>query len=152
LIQQFKSWILGYYAYIDRIIKLDYKDSQNESLSINGIFWKQDRSEHLDPHEAYRKHIEFWQKLIEGKNSQKVWQYQNLSRDAIERIKVTELIYKEYAKSDTRFTDLAEVGIRLEIFIENLLVSNGGLLDFPRQWNEFNPLTTDELTYSITRS
>ena len=153
LIQQFKSWILGYYAYIDRIIKLDYKDSQNdESLSINGIFWKQDRSEHLDPHEAYRKHIEFWQKLIEGKNSQKVWQYQNLSRDAIERIKVTELIYKEYAKSDTRFTDLAEVGIRLEIFIENLLVSNGGLFDFPRQWNGFNPLTKDELTYSITRS
>lgn len=40
-------------------------------------FWKQDRSEHLDPHEAYRQHIEFWQKLIEGKNPQKIWQYQN---------------------------------------------------------------------------
>ncbi len=152
LIQQFKSWILGYFVYIDRIVKLDYKDSKNESLPINGTFGKQDRSEPFDPHEAYRKHIEFWQKLIEGNNPQKVWQYQNLDQDAIERIKVTELVYKEYAKSDTRFTDLAEVGIRLEIFIENLLVSNGGLFDFPRQWNGFNPLTKDELTYSITRS
>lgn len=48
-------------------------------------------------------------------------------------------------KSDTRFTDLAEVGLRPGNFIENLLVSNGGPFDFPRQWNEFNPLTTDEI-------
>ncbi|WPE82285.1 hypothetical protein SB581_04700 [Acinetobacter baumannii] len=152
LIQQFKTWILGYFVYIDRIIKLDYKDSKNESLPINGIFWKQDRSRQLDSNEAYSKHIEFWQKLIEGKNPQKIWQYQNLAKDAIERIKVTELVYKEVEKSDTKFADLAEVGIRLEIFIENLLVSNGGLFDFPRQWDELNPLTKDELTYSITRS
>lgn len=151
-IQNFKSWILGYYAYIDRIIKLDYKDSQNESLPINYIFLKQDRSVPIDSQEAYRKHIKFWQNLIEGKNPQKIWQCQNLSRDAIERITVTELVYKEYAKSDTRFADLAEVGVRLEIFIENLLASNGGLFDFPRQFNDFNSLTTDELTYSITRS
>lgn len=151
-IQNFKNWILGYYAYIDRIIKLEYKDSQNESLPINYIFWKQDRSVPIDPQEAYRKHIKFWQNLIEGKNPQKIWQCQNLSRDAIERITVTELVYKEYAKLDTRFADLAEVGVRLEIFIENLLASRGGLFDFPRQFDKFNPLTTDELTYSITRS
>lgn len=151
-IQNFKYWILGYYAYIDRIIKLEYKDSQNESLPINYIFWKQDRSVPIDPQEAYRKHIKFWQNLIEGKNPQKIWQCQNLSRDAIERITVTELVYKEYAKLDTRFADLAEVGVRLEIFIENLLASRGGLFDFPRQFDKFNPLTTDELTYSITRS
>jgi|GEM_PF-4868699 len=151
-IQHFKYWVLGYYIYIDRIIKLDYKDSQNESLPINYIFGKQNRSVPIDPQEAYRKHIKFWQNIIEGKNPQKIWQCQNLSRDAIERIIVTELIYKEYAKLDTRFADLAEVGLRLEIFIENLLASNGGLFDFPRQFNDFNPLTTDELTYSITRS
>ncbi len=151
-IQNFKYWVLGYYTYIDRIIKLECKDSQNDFLPINNVFLKQDRSVSIDPQEAYRKHIKFWQNLIEGKNPQKIWQCQNLNRNAIERIAVTELVYKEYAKSDTRFADLADVGVRLEIFIENLLASNGGLFDFPRHYTDFNSLTTDELTYSITRA
>lgn len=149
-IHQFKYWILGYYAYIDHIIKLDYQNYAVDLLSVNGAFLGLDEFEYYDPLLAYQRNLERWKKRIEGKDSKKVWQYRNLPIAAIERIEIAQLIYEEYACVDNNFKGLVEVGVRLEIFIENVLVSFGNFFDFPRQFSDSNPLTEDEWASSIT--
>lgn len=149
LIHQFKCWILGYYAYIDHIVKLDYRNNSGDPLlSVNGDFLRSD----ANPLLAYQHNIEQWKKRIEGKDSKKIWQYQNLPAAAVERIEIVELIYTEYGCIDNNFKKIAEVGVRLEIFIENVLASTGIFFDFPRQFSESNPLTEDEWGYSIMLS
>ena len=121
LIHQFKYWILGYYAYIDHIIKLDYRNNRGDLVLVNGDFLRLDEFVYYDPLLAYQRNIEQWKKRIEGKNPEKVWQYQNLPTAAVERIEIAQLMYEEYACIDNNFKGLAEVGVRLEIFIENVL-------------------------------
>lgn len=150
LIHQFKYWILGYYAYIDHIVKLDYCNNSGDPLLVNGAFLKLDEFVYYDPLLAYQRNIEQWKKRIEGKDSKKVWQYQNLPLATVERIEIAQLIYAEYACIDNNFKGLAEVGVRLEIFIENILVSFGSFFDFPRQFSDSNLLTEDEWASSIT--
>ncbi|MEQ1310729.1 hypothetical protein [Acinetobacter sp. XH1639] len=149
-IHQFQYWILGYYAYIDHIIQLDYRNNVDDSFSPNGDFLRLDEFVYYDPLLAYQRNLERWKKRIEGKDSKKVWQYRNLPIAAIERIEIAQLIYEEYACVDSNFKGLVEVGVRLEIFIENVLVSFGNFFDFPRQFSESNPLTEDEWASSIT--
>lgn len=149
-IHQFKYWILGYYAYIDYIIKLDYRNNVGDSLLLNGDFLRLDESVYYDPLLAYQRNIEQWKKRIEGKNPEKIWQYQNLPTAAVERIEIVQLMYAEYACIDNNFKGLVEVGVRLEIFIENVLVSFGSFFDFPRQFGESNLLTEDEWSRSVT--
>lgn len=149
-IHQFKYWILGYYAYIDHIIKLDYRNDVGDSLLLNGDFLRLDEFVYYDPLLAYQRNIEQWKKRIEGKNPEKIWQYQNLPTAAVERIEIVQLMYEEYACINNNFKALAEVGVRLEIFIENVLVSFGSFFDFPRQFNESNSLTEDEWSHSVT--
>lgn len=149
-IHQFKYWILGYYAYIDHIIKLDYRNNDGGSLLLNGDFLRLDEFVYYDPVLAYQRNIEQWKKRIEGKNPEKIWQYQDLPIAAVERIEIAQLMYQEYACIDTNFKGLVEVGVRLEIFIENVLVSFGSFFDFPRQFSESNLLTEDEWSRSVT--
>ena len=150
LIHQFKYWILGYYAYIDHIIKLDYRNNRGDLFLLNGDFLRLDEFVYYDPLLAYQRNIEQWKKRIEGKNPEKIWQYHNLPTAAVERIEIAQLMYEEYACIDNNFKGLAEVGVRLEIFIENVLVSFGSLFDFPRQFSESNSLTEDEWSRSVT--
>lgn len=150
LIHQFKYWILGYYAYIDHIIKLDYRNNRGDLVLVNGDFLRLDEFVYYDPLLAYQRNIEQWKKRIEGKNPEKIWQYQNLPTAAVERIEIAQLMYEEYACIDNNFKGLAEVGVRLEIFIENVLVSFGSFFDFPRQFSESNSLTEDEWSHSVT--
>lgn len=150
LIHQFKYWILGYYAYIDHIIKLDYRNNRGDLVLVNGDFLRLDEFVYYDPLLAYQRNIEQWKKRIEGKNPEKVWEYQNLPTAAVERIEIAQLMYEEYACIDNNFKGLAEVGVRLEIFIENVLVSFGSFFDFPRQFSESNSLTEDEWSHSVT--
>jgi hypothetical protein len=149
-IHQFKYWILGYYAYIDHIIKLDYRNNAGYLIPLNGEFLRLDEFVYYDPLLAYQRNIEQWKKRIEGKNPEKIWQYKDLPTAAIERIEIAQLMYEEYACIDNNFKGLAEVGVRLEIFIENVLVSFGSLFDFPRQFSESNSLTEDEWSHSVT--
>ena len=149
-IHQFKYWILGYYAYIDHLIKLDYRNNSGDSLPVNGDFLRLDELVYHDPLLAYQRNIEQWKKRIEGKNPEKIWQYQDLPIAAVERIEIAQLMYQEYACIDTNFKGLVEVGMRLEIFIENVLVSFGSFFDFPRQFSESNLLTEDEWSRSVT--
>lgn len=148
-IHQFKYWILGYYAYIDYIIKLDYRNNAG-NIPLNGEFLRLDEFVYYDPLLAYQSNIEQWKKRIEGKHPEKIWQYKDLPTAAIERIEIAQLMYEEYACIDNNFKGLAEVGVRLEIFIENVLVSFGRFFDFPRQFSESNSLTEDEWASSIT--
>lgn len=150
-IHQFKYWILGYYAYIDHLIKLDYRNNSGDSLLVNGDFLRLDELVYYDPLLAYQRNIEQWKKRIEGKNPEKIWQYQDLPIAAVERIEIAQLMYEEYACIDNNFKGLVEVGVRLEIFIENVLVSFGSFFDFPRQFSESNLLTEDEWSRSVTR-
>lgn len=149
-IHQFKYWILGYYAYIDHIIKLDYQKNSGDSLPVNGDFLRLDEFVYYDPLLEYQRNLEQWKERIEGKDSKKVWHYRNLPIAAVERIETAQLMYEEYACIDNNFKGLAEVGVRLEIFIENVLVSFGSFFDFPRQFSESNSLTEDEWASSIT--
>lgn len=149
-IHQFKYWILGYYAYIDHIVKLDYCNNSGNPFTVNGDFLRLEEFVYYDPLLAYQRNIERWKKRIEGKAPKKVWQYQNLPLAAIERIEIAQLMYEEYACIDNNFKGLAEVGVRLEIFIENVLVSFGSFFDFPRQFSEPNSLTEDEWSRSVT--
>ena len=141
---------MGYYAYIDHIIKLDYRNNRGDLVLVNGDFLRLDEFVYYDPLLAYQRNIEQWKKRIEGKNPEKIWQYKDLPTAAIERIEIAQLMYEEYACIDNNFKGLAEVGVRLEIFIENVLVSFGSFFDFPRQFSESNSLTEDEWSHSVT--
>lgn len=90
------------------------------------------------------------EKIIEGNDPQKTWQYQNLPTSAVERIDIANLVYVEHTNTVSNFRDLAEVALRLEIFLENLLASKRCLIDFPRELKDVYFFTNDELASSIT--